>query len=147
MNAQLAAKTTGIVNCTGNIPKPIATAPTTGKKVLAVATFDVISVKNIIIVATHNISTIGGTVSRTVNACPIQSPNPDDPICAANDNPPPNNINNPQGNLFACSHVSRSLFESEEGIIKNISAANNATPASVNNASPGISSRTVLNHN
>lgn len=61
MNAQLAANTTGIVSDIGNTPMEMATAPTTGKKVLVVATLEVISVKNIIKVATHNIRIIGGT--------------------------------------------------------------------------------------
>ena len=48
INAQLAANTTGIVSDIGNTPMEMATAPTTGKKVLVVATLEVISVKNII---------------------------------------------------------------------------------------------------
>ena len=83
MKAQLAAKTTGIVKATGAIPKATATAPTTGKNVEVVATLDVISVKNIIIVATANISTIGGTFSKIVSPCPIHPPSPDEPIDAA----------------------------------------------------------------
>ena len=64
INAQLAANTTGIVKATGAIPSATATAPTTGKNVEVVATFDVISVKNIIKVATASTSTIGGTFPR-----------------------------------------------------------------------------------
>ena len=48
MNAQLAARTTGIVRATGAIPRATATAPTTGRNVDVVATLEVISVKNII---------------------------------------------------------------------------------------------------
>src|SRR5210317_657867 len=66
INAQLAAKTTGIVNATGAMPSATATAPTTGKNVEVVATLDVISVKKIIKVATARTSTIGGTFSRMV---------------------------------------------------------------------------------
>ena len=61
MNAQLAANTTGIVKATGATPIATATAPTTGKNVDVVATLDVISVKNIIKVATASIRTMGGT--------------------------------------------------------------------------------------
>ena len=68
MKAQLAAKTTGIVRAIGVMPKATATAPTTGRKVEVVATLDVISVKNIIMVATANIRTIEGTFSKTVRA-------------------------------------------------------------------------------
>ena len=66
MNAQLAARTTGIVRATGAMPRATATAPTTGRKVEVVATFEVISVKKIIKVATAKINTMGGTLSRTV---------------------------------------------------------------------------------
>ena len=48
IKAQLAARQTGTVKETGNIPKPTATAPKTSKKVEVVATLLVISVKNII---------------------------------------------------------------------------------------------------
>lgn len=61
INAQLAANTTGIVSDIGKTPMEMATAPTTGKKVLVVATLEVISVKNIIKEATHSIRIIGGT--------------------------------------------------------------------------------------
>ena len=110
IKAQLAAKTTGIVKAIGAIPKATATAPTTGKKVEVVATLEVISVKKIIIVATANMSTIGGTFSKIVSPCPIHPPNPDEPIDAARDNPPPNKTSNPHGSLLACSQVSRSVF-------------------------------------
>ena len=83
MNAQLAARTTGIVKATGAIPRATATAPTTGKNVDVVATLEVISVRNIIKVATANIKTIGGTFSKTIKPCPIHPPSPDDPIDAA----------------------------------------------------------------
>ena len=101
MNAQLAARTTGIVRATGAISSATATAPTTGKNVEVVATLEVISVRKIIKVATANINTIGGTFSKTVKPCPIQLPRPDDPIEAASDKPPPKSTNKPQGNLFA----------------------------------------------
>ena len=45
MKAQLAARTTGMVRETGSTPIDTATAPTTGKNVLVVATLDVISVR------------------------------------------------------------------------------------------------------
>ena len=67
MKAQLAAKTTGIVKAIGAMPNATATAPTTGKNVEVVATFEVISVKNIIIAATASIRTIGGTFSKIVS--------------------------------------------------------------------------------
>ena len=105
INAQLAAKTTGIVKATGAIPSATATAPTTGKNVEVVATLEVISVKNIIKVATASISTMGGTFPRIVKPWPIQLPRPDAPIDAANDRPPPNKTKSPQGSLLACSHV------------------------------------------
>ena len=65
MNAQLAANTTGMVKATGAIPRATATAPTTGKKVEVVATFEVISVKKMMSVATYRINTIGGTFPST----------------------------------------------------------------------------------
>ena len=101
MNAQLAANTTGIVSDIGNTPMEMATAPTTGKKVLVVATLEVISVKNIIKVATHSIRIIGGTDLRTDNPSPIHRPRPEDPICAASERPPPNNTRSPHGSLLA----------------------------------------------
>ena len=110
MKAQLAAKTTGIVKDIGAMPKATATAPTTGKKVEVVATLDVISVKNIIKVATANIRIIEGTFSKTVRPCPIHPPKPDEPIDAARDKPPPNKTSKPHGSLFACSQVSRSVL-------------------------------------
>jgi len=55
INAQLAARQTGIVNETGIAPIAIAKAPMTGRKVLVVATLLVISVKKIISVATAKI--------------------------------------------------------------------------------------------
>ena len=67
INAQLAANTTGIVRATGAIPRATATAPTTGKNVEVVATLEVISVKNIIKVATANMRTMGGTFPKIVN--------------------------------------------------------------------------------
>ena len=66
MKAQLAAKTTGMVKAIGAMSKATATAPTTGKNVEVVATFDVISVKKIIKAATASINTIGGTFPKTV---------------------------------------------------------------------------------
>ena len=131
INAQLAAKTTGIVNATGAIPSATATAPTTGKNVEVVATFDVISVKNIIKVATASMRTMGGTFPRIVKPCPIQSPKPDDPIDEAKDKPPPNKTSNPHGSLLACSHVNKSVLLFSEGIKKKLRAANIAIPASV----------------
>ena len=86
INAQLAAKTTGIVKATGAIPRATATAPTTGKNVDVVATLDVISVKKIIKVATASIRIIGGTFPRIVKPWPIHPPRPDEPIDAAKDN-------------------------------------------------------------
>ena len=80
IKAQLAARTTGMVRETGSTPIDIATAPTTGKNVLVVATLDVISVRNIINVATQSTNTIGGTDCSTVKPSPIHSPNPDEPI-------------------------------------------------------------------
>ena len=62
MNAQLAAKHTGTVSDTGRTPIAIANAPKTGRKVVVVVTLLVISVKNIIKVATASINNIGGTV-------------------------------------------------------------------------------------
>jgi len=131
INAQLAANTTGIVKATGAIPRATATAPTTGKNVEVVATLDVISVKNIIKVATASIRTMGGTFPRMVKPWPIQPPRPDEPIDAAKDNPPPNKTSNPHGSLLACSQVSKSVFAFSEGIKKKLNAANIAIPASV----------------
>ena len=76
MNAQLAAKQTGTVNETGRTPIAIANAPNTGKNVVVVVTLLVISVKNIIKVATANIKRIGGTVLNTNKLLPIQMPKP-----------------------------------------------------------------------
>jgi hypothetical protein len=59
MNAQLAARHTGIVRETGITPIAIANAPITGRKVLVVATLLVISVKNIIRVAIAKTKTKG----------------------------------------------------------------------------------------
>jgi hypothetical protein len=67
INAQLAAKTTGMVSATGAIPRATATAPTTGKKVEVVATLDVISVKKMINVGTAKINIMGGTLPKTVS--------------------------------------------------------------------------------
>ena len=145
MNAQLAANTTGIVRATGAMPKATATAPTTGKNVEVVATLEVISVRKMIKVATAKINTIGGTFSNIVNPCPIQLPNPDDPIEAANDKPPPNKTNKPQGNLFACSQVSKSVLLFSEGIKKKLSAAKIAIPASVKPDKGTKLSKSVLN--
>ena len=145
MNAQLAANTTGIVRATGAMPKATATAPTTGKNVEVVATLEVISVRKMIKVATAKINTIGGTFSNTVNPCPIQLPNPDDPIEAAKDKPPPNKTNKPQGNLFACSQVSKSVLLFSEGIKKKLSAAKIAIPASVKPDKGTKLSNSVLN--
>ena len=131
MNAQLAANTTGIVKATGATPIATATAPTTGKNVDVVATLDVISVKNIIKVATASISTIGGTFSKIVKPSPIQLPRPEDPIDAAKDNPPPNKTSKPHGSLLACSQVSKSVLAFSEGMKKKLNAANMAIPASV----------------
>ena len=61
IKAQLAAKHTGTVNETGNIPIAIAKAPNTGRKVVVVVTLLVISVRKIIKVATAKINKIGGT--------------------------------------------------------------------------------------
>ena len=145
MKAQLAAKTTGIVRATGAMPKATATAPTTGRKVEVVATFDVISVKNIIRVATAKIKTMGGTLPSTVKPCPIQLPRPDAPIDAANDRPPPNKTKSPQGSLLACSHVNKSVLLFSEGIRKKLNAAKIAIPASVKPAKGTKLSRRVLN--
>ena len=76
INAQLAAKHTGIVSDTGNTPIATATPPKTGRNVVVVVTLLVISVKKIINVATANIKSIGGTVLRTSRLFPIHIPNP-----------------------------------------------------------------------
>ena len=131
MNAQLAANTTGIVKATGATPIATATAPTTGKNVDVVATLDVISVKNIIKVATANIRTMGGTFPKIVKPCPTQLPRPEDPIDAAKDNAPPNKTSKPHGSLLACSQVSKSVLAFSEGMKKKLNAANMAMPASV----------------
>ena len=92
INAQLAAKQTGIVKETGTTPIAIAKAPITGRKVLVVATLLVISVKNIIKVATAKIKIIGSTLWRTTRPWPIHMPKPELDTWAAKDKPPPNNI-------------------------------------------------------
>ena len=120
INAQLAANTTGIVKATGATPIATATAPTTGKNVEVVATLDVISVKNIIKVATASIRTMGGTFPRIVKPCPIQLPRPEEPIDAAKDNPPPNKTSKPHGSLLACSQVSKSVLAFSEGMKKKL---------------------------
>ena len=61
MNAQLAAKQTGIVNDTGKTPIATAIAPKTGRNVAVVVTFEVISVRKMIRVATANIKIKSGT--------------------------------------------------------------------------------------
>ena len=66
MNAQLAAKHTGIVKETGTTPRAIAKEPITGRNVLVVATLLVISVKKIIKVAIAKINIIGSTSFKTV---------------------------------------------------------------------------------
>jgi len=71
MNAQLAASTTGIANVTGKIPIATATAPTTGRNVDVVATFEVTSVRNMMSVATHKVRMNGCTVLKIVNPLPI----------------------------------------------------------------------------
>ena len=58
------------------MPKPIATAPKTGKKVEVVATLLVISVKNIINAATDRIKKTGGTEPNILNPSPIHKPSP-----------------------------------------------------------------------
>ena len=61
INAQLAAKQTGMVKDTGKIPIATAMPPKTGKNVVVVVTFEVISVKKIIRVVTANIRIKSGT--------------------------------------------------------------------------------------
>ena len=145
INAQLAAKTTGMVKAIGAMPRATATAPTTGKNVEVVATLEVISVKKIINVATASTSIKGGTFPRIVKPCPIQPPRPDEPMDAAKDKPPPNKTSNPQGSLLACSQVSRSVLEFSEGIKKKLKAANIAIPASVRPDKGTKLSSSVLN--
>ncbi len=76
INAQLAAKHTGIVSDTGNTPIAIATPPKTGRNVVVVVTLLVISVRKIIKVATARINKIGGIELKTIKLSPIQIPSP-----------------------------------------------------------------------
>ena len=145
IKAQLAARHTGTVKDTGNIPRPIATAPNTGKNVDVVATLLVISVRNIIKAATRNISIIGGTVPKILKPSPIHTPKPVEFICAAMDKPPPNNIKRPQGNLFELSQFNKSSLLFDEGIINNNIAEIIAIPASVSPDNNSKLSRPFLN--
>ena len=61
INAQLAARQTGMVKETGKTPIATAIPPKTGKNVAVVVTFEVISVRKIIKVATANIRIKSGT--------------------------------------------------------------------------------------
>ena len=76
INAQLAAKQTGIANDTGSTPIAIASPPNTGRNVVVVVTLLVISVKKIIKVAIAKIKNIGGIVLKTIKLSPIHMPKP-----------------------------------------------------------------------
>ena len=75
INAMEAATVAGIASIRGSISMPIATAPSTGRKVAADAVFDVISVENTTVMATINIINQTFT-SKPVTASPIQTDKP-----------------------------------------------------------------------
>ena len=104
INAQLAARATGIATCALSKPIPIATPNIIGTKVAVVAWLLVSSVRNTTITTTRSIKRIGLISLKVVKKLPIQSPKPVFLICPAIERPPPNRISTPQGRFFVTFH-------------------------------------------
>ena len=104
MNAQLAAMAQGTMRRYGWISSAIAKAAMTGRIIVAVAAFEVISVRN-------STSAVGSTmISRTLvpssirSRSPIQAERPLSTKPAAMDSPPPNSRRIPHGIYFESAH-------------------------------------------
>ena len=109
MKAQVAANAAGIKSDIGSAPIPIATPPSTGMKVAAVAVFDVTSVRNRISVTTAAISSSTGSVPSPETCAPNHWSSPEAATAEASDSPPPNSSSTPHGSPSSASFHSSTI--------------------------------------
>lgn len=107
MNAHVAAIAAGIINNSGARLDSIAAAASTGISKVAVAVFDVISVRKITDVEIINIVTNNGNTVSWLNDEPIIVESPLAVNAFANTIPPANNNSIPHGIVTAVSHFSK----------------------------------------
>ena len=140
INAQLAAKVIGTLNISGDKSCWIAMAPMTGKKVAVVAKLLVNSVKKMTNPVVRIINNINFDVPIAETVSPNHKANPEPETADAKLNPPPNNINTPQGKRVTSGQViSWYCSFSPDGIMNNNIAAAMAIIASLTPVTPSIS--------
>src|SRR5210317_21996 len=103
-----------------------------GRKVTVVAVFEVISVKNTIAITITNRRTMVDALDKKVKLEPNQAPKPELIMAEAKESPPPKRRSNPHGKFLACSQINNSVDLFCDGMIKKLTAAMMAIPASVN---------------